>query len=150
MSRIRRGGVRGQRGRSTGDQQPGRQKQPATSADRPRSRSPVDSTWKQKSCQVADVPFTGKPGIQVQVPTSALEFAQLFCLTDEDLKYVAAETNRYADQFFAKKPKDSLPANSRLRDWNDITDEELKLFFCISYKHGISCEAKIGGLLVNG
>jgi len=136
-----RGRVRGQRGRLAGGR--GTQKQPATSTDKARSRSAVDSTWKQQSCPVADVPFTGKPGIQVQVPTSALKFVQLFCLTDDDLQYITAETNRYAHQYFTENPKDSLPTNSRLRDWKDTSKEELKLFFALVISMGLVVKPKL-------
>ena len=86
---------------------------------------------------VTELQFSGKPGLQLSAPTTALEYVQLFTLTEDDLQFIADETNRYAAQFFAVTPFESLPAQSRLRDWKDTNKEELKLFFALVVAMGL-------------
>ena len=87
--------------------------------------------------RVTELQFSGKPGLRVPAPTTALEYVQLFTLTEDDLLFIADETNRYAAQFFATTPFESLPAQSRLRDWKDTNKEELKLFFALVVAMGL-------------
>ena len=98
---------------------------------------PPTSNWKSGSTDITELQFTGTPGLQVPVPLTALEYVQLFTLTDSDFEYIAKETNRYAEQFFAKTPIESLPPHSRLRAWKDTNEDELKLFFALVIAMGL-------------
>jgi len=73
----------------------------------------------------------------VDVPDSPLGFAQLFCLTDDDLELTAQQTNLYAEQYFEQHPQDTLKQHSRLRDWETTSKEELKLFFALLILMGL-------------
>jgi hypothetical protein len=56
-------------------------------------------TW-AKSGVKRHFPFTGKPGINVDLeyPSNPLEYFELFC-TPETAEVIARETNRYAKKF---------------------------------------------------
>lgn len=107
------------------------------------SPSELHSEWQKNDREVEEFPFVGAPGIQVPIPDSVLGFVQLFCLTADDLKLIAEETNRYADQFFVNTPMDSLPATSRIRSWKPTNDEELKLFFALVIAMGLVVKPKL-------
>ena len=97
----------------------------------------MTSSWTEQSIQPADLPFTAQPGLKVPQPKTALKFVQLFCLTTDDLIYIAEETNQYTAQYFDTNPVDSLPKSSRLREWRDTDAEELKLLFALVVAMGL-------------
>ena len=87
--------------------------------------------------------FSGNPGIQCPVPVDVLGYTQLFCLTSDDLELCAAETNRYADQYFQLNPLESHRPHSRVKSWVPTTGEEMKLFFAIVIGMGLVVKPKL-------
>jgi hypothetical protein len=72
-----------------------------------------------------------------------LEFVQLFCFTNEDIEVFVEETNRYAEQFFEKTPRDTLPPKSRMRDWEPTDANEMKAFLALTILMGLVVKADL-------
>jgi hypothetical protein len=63
-------------------------------------------------------PFTGKPGINVDLedPSNPLEYFELFC-TPDIAEVIARETNRSAQKFLENMP--NLKLKSRTHGWKE-------------------------------
>lgn len=52
-------------------------------------------------------------------------------IDDQVIDLLVRETNRYAEQFFEAKPKETLPPSSLMRKWSPTNREEMKAFMGI-------------------
>ena len=95
-----------------------------------------DVTWSSSPVsKMQRLCFTGNTGLQItlQDPDDPLEYFKSF-MTTEILDTVALETNRRAAQLQAKP---GLKAFSRIRQWVDMTMEELKSFIALLLYMGV-------------
>jgi hypothetical protein len=92
--------------------------------------------WDRRDYAPLNAPFTGRPGIRVDVENmSEMDFFNLF-FDDEFIDRIVVETNRYASQQIAQKAP--LPPNSRLSKWKETTNKEMKIFFALIIAMGIT------------
>ena len=126
------------RGRGRGNaQHDARSRSNRSQSSHSRSPSPTSLTWSEGVYTPQRLPFTGTPGIQVPIPSTVLGYVQLFCFTADDLNLLVQETNRYAEQFFAKTPKDTLPPHSCTRQWEPTDENEMKCFLALVVNMGL-------------
>ncbi|KAK4324278.1 hypothetical protein Pmani_005118 [Petrolisthes manimaculis] len=93
---VQRRGTRGSRGRPRGLRRGAQGRVRCQQAPAPtRVLATGDTQWSAGPFTPKHTPFTGTPGIQVPVPTTPLQFFQLF-FTRELLPYIVVETNNYA------------------------------------------------------
>ena len=76
-------------------------------------------------------PFTGAPGIKVDVDDNPLEYLQLF-LTAEVIDKIVIETNRYQEQEAATPQR-----FSRRRKWEPVTSEDIWKFLGLIILQGV-------------
>jgi hypothetical protein len=57
-------------------------------------------------------------------------------ITPEVIEHLVQETNRYAQQYFDKHPKDTLPQYSYYKKWDDIGVPEMRVFLGILFYMG--------------
>ena len=83
-----------------------------------------------------DFPFQEDSGLTVRMPTDSnpLDFLQLY-LTDEIYELIIRETNRFAKQFIDANPDKAR--NKYLKQWYDLTKEELRIFIGLALLMGI-------------
>ncbi|KAK4324284.1 hypothetical protein Pmani_005124 [Petrolisthes manimaculis] len=124
---VQRRGTRGSRGRPRGLRRGAqgrvrRQQAPA----RARVLATGDTQWSAGPFTPKHTPFTGTPGIQVPVPTTPLQFFQLF-FTRELLQYIVVETNNYA--IFIGTPAEK---------WTMCNEQEMAKFLGLFFLMGIN------------
>jgi Transposase IS4 len=78
-------------------------------------------------------PFTGKPGLNVDVDHDPLAYLRLF-IDDTIIERIITETNRYADQSGANG---DIPMHFRAITWEPLTSNELWLFFGLMILQGM-------------
>ena len=81
-------------------------------------------------------PFSETEGLKVWMnqQQNVLEFLQLY-LTEEILELIVIETNRFANQFILENPDKA--SNSYLKNWTDLTVNELQVFIGLVIVMGI-------------
>lgn len=81
------------------------------------------------------VPFSGNPGITVNIANNAsiLNYFELF-FDDQILRMIVQETNRYAQQYIHKTV---CKKGSRWKKWTETNVEELRLFFAVLLLQGV-------------
>ena len=86
------------------------------------ARNPLAWKWEKidtpnQVINLEDLSFTGEEGLCVRMKENAtpLDYIELY-LTDEIMELLVAETNRYAEQFFVGREK-----NTYLRQWTNVT-----------------------------
>ena len=81
-------------------------------------------------------PFNESEDLKVQMnqQQSVLDFLQLY-LTGKMLELIVIETNRFAKQFILENP--DKVANSHLKNWTDLTVNELQVFMGLVILMGI-------------
>jgi hypothetical protein len=74
--------------------------------------------WANSGNEWPCFPFTGKPGINVDLedPSNSLEYFELFCTADI-AEVIARETNQYAQKFLENTP--NLKPKSRTHRWKE-------------------------------
>jgi hypothetical protein len=77
------------------------------------SRSMQADVWANSDAVRPRFPFTGKPGINVDLedPSNFLEYLELFC-TPEIVEVIARETNPYAQTFLENTPNLKLKSRT--------------------------------------
>lgn len=93
----------------------------------------------QDDCHLNEIPFNpdnlplgiNHDIIDTMMDCSPLEFWQLF-VTDELIKKLVLETNRYAEQ--QKASREVIPPNARIRKWVDCDESEMRKFLGIYQK----------------
>ncbi|XP_068129769.1 piggyBac transposable element-derived protein 4-like [Hyperolius riggenbachi] len=78
-------------------------------------------------------PFTGAPGQKIACDHSPLSYLELF-LTDEVIRKIVEETNRYAAQ---QQEGASLPRFSRARKWEPVTCDDIWVFLGLIILQGV-------------
>ncbi|KAM5158092.1 piggyBac transposable element-derived protein 4 [Mantella aurantiaca] len=95
-------------------------------------------TWCSIDCDTDQVapprfPFTGAPGMKVDVePDNPLAYLQLF-LTDEVIEKIVTETNRYKEQQSATLYRKF----SRIRKWEPVTKDDIWNFLGLIILQGV-------------
>jgi hypothetical protein len=86
-------------------------------------------------------PFTGNPGLAVDMPadSSPYDFVKLF-FTEEMMRHVTDQTNVYAQQTLAAR---QLGPHSRLAAWSDVSIDEMKAVFSLMFTMGLVDKADI-------
>lgn len=77
------------------------------------------------------VPFSGNPGLTVNIANNAsiLSYFELL-FDDQILRMIVQETNRYAQQYIHKTV---CKEESRWKKWTETNVEELRLFFAVLF-----------------
>ncbi|KAK4306184.1 hypothetical protein Pmani_021959 [Petrolisthes manimaculis] len=124
---VQRRGTRGSRGRPRGLRRGAqgrvrRQQAPARAS----VLATGDTQWSAGPFTPKHTPFTGTPGIQVPVPTTPLQFFQLF-FTRELLQYIVEETKNYA--VFIGTPAEK---------WTMCNEQEMAKFMGLFFLMGIN------------
>lgn len=90
--------------------------------------------WRKTSEPPMQVPFTGNPGINVQLNEqfTAYTFFKLF-VDDEFFELMSTQTNLYKSQY----NDENLGPHARLRKWYDTTAAEMKQWFGLVILTGI-------------
>lgn len=85
------------------------------------------AVWSDYSNRSKVFPFTGDPGLKINLDSTATPF-QVFqtLLTNDIIDYIVEQTNLYAHQIIELGEKTSKSRHSK---WHDTTREEMKLFF---------------------
>jgi len=77
-------------------------------------------------------PFTGKPGLNVEVPSDPLSYFRLF-VSDSVIDKIVVETNRYAEQTDTSHTKPFSRANK----WDPVTSDDIFVFLGLIILQGI-------------
>ncbi len=110
-----------------------------------RRRLPCDVPWQWTQCgqdgtarfHPRMIPFTGNPGIQVQVPCDAspLDYFQLY-MSNDIIDHLVTETNRYASQY-TERERENLTNFSNARNWTETTHDEMCAFLGLIMLMGV-------------
>lgn len=86
----------------------------------------INAVWSEYESRHKTFTFSGKSGLQVDVPQSITPFEafRLF-IDDEVINVIVLETNRYAEQQLAAK---GLKRESRMKKWTPTNSDEMKKF----------------------
>jgi len=94
--------------------------------------SDVHGGWTRKDGTPVVLPFTGTSKLNVEMAdTEPIDYLRLL-FDDELLHLIVEQTNLYADQQIHGA---ELKEKSRMKKWQPVTAEQLKLFFCIYYSN---------------
>lgn len=95
--------------------------------------------WSHNITQPQPVPFTGTPGIQLQLPEKPTpgEVFSMF-IGPQDYQFVASEMNRYTAQEREKKANHlAAHPHARLNKWQNTTASEVLRFFACIFAMGL-------------
>ena len=98
---------------------------------------PQDANWSEQGNMRQRFPFTGVPGITIDVvnPADELEYFQLFF--DETLvKMIVDQTNLYAAQYMEDHGAD-MKQRSRATKWVDTDSKEMRVYLALLLLQGI-------------
>ena len=100
-----------------------------------------DTEWVRKFRNLPlKAPFTGKPGLQLDMPADAspVDFYRLF-VTGDVIKLMKSETNKYAQQKKKEKLRTTpqLPPRSIYNQWTSVTEQDIVKFLAILIHMGI-------------
>ncbi|XP_054728782.1 piggyBac transposable element-derived protein 4-like [Anastrepha obliqua] len=86
----------------------------------------INAVWSEYEGRHKTLTFSGKSGLQVDVPQSVTPFDvfRLF-IDDEIINLIVLETNRYAEQQQIAK---ELKRESRMKKWTTTNSDEMKKF----------------------
>lgn len=92
--------------------------------------------WSREDSPPLDVPFTAKHGLNVELPDNSnpLDYFSLF-FKDEMWDLLVLETNKFAHKRI-ESMDDMLPF-CRLRNYKDVTIDEMKVFFALIIAMGL-------------
>ena len=117
-------------------------------ADENDSELEVDSfmdNWQDGDPEAPVLNFQGTPGVKAscQMPDNPqpMDFLQCF-IKDEDFDCMAAETNRYAEQFLVAK-RQTLKSSSRFHKWIATTASEMRVFLAMVIAMGLVVQMDI-------
>ena len=92
---------------------------------RPPPHSDDDAGWSQDPTPPDLLDFSGRPGMNVPIPTTLLGFLQLF-ITRELLEYLTVETNSYANYIRNEVRRPDV------MDWTPVTVQDIAVFMGMS------------------
>jgi hypothetical protein len=80
--------------------------------------------WANSGAERPRFPFTGKPGINVDLedPNNPLEYSELYC-TPDIADVITRETNWYVQKFFENMP--NIKLKSRTHRWKETNRIEI-------------------------
>ena len=88
--------------------------------DRNDIEASLENKWLKEDKDPIVPKFTGKYGIQVELPENATELDAFKCyVTDEFYGIIAEQTNTYAAQYLTANP--TLGIHSLVKTWKDVT-----------------------------
>ncbi|XP_043248482.1 piggyBac transposable element-derived protein 4-like isoform X2 [Colletes gigas] len=94
-----------------------------------------EAQWTQNVVKREKVSFTGKSGIQIQLPPNITPIALFEHLFDRDvIMLMVLETNKYAQQYINKH---HLSQHARMKTWKEVTENEMKKFIGIILLTGL-------------
>ena len=90
-----------------------------------------DASWSRTDRQPNVDPFTGQPGMNVQMDANAepIDYLRLF-ITDELIDILVNETNLYAGQYIRNR---RIAEKSRVKKWRDVTTEEMWKYLALLF-----------------
>ena len=94
-----------------------------------------DLIWSPTATQRARLPFTGAPGLKKVVADKGdpLQYFELL-VTQDMIDSIVTETNRRGLQLSSQP---NLKARSRMRQWREVDDAEIRVFIAILLYQGI-------------
>lgn len=92
--------------------------------------------WEHKDTFPVCAPFTGKPGLNIELPENPepIDFFNIL-FKAEMWTIITEQTNLYATQ---RIENEQLKAKSRLQKWRPVTVDELKVFFALIIIMGLT------------
>nr|XP_045590883.1 piggyBac transposable element-derived protein 4-like [Procambarus clarkii] len=90
-----------------------------------------DDAWSSDNTPPFVDSFTATPGLTVPVPTTPVQFIQLF-LTRALIEYITVETNKYARQFIQNASRRTM------RMWQEVSLKEMARYLGLSMLMGIA------------
>ena len=96
----------------------------------------VELGWSREDATPLVAPFTGNPGLQSDLPDNpeAIDFFNLL-FEDQMWEILTTETNRYAQ---SKISEEDLKQFSRLKKWEPVTKDEMKVFLSLVIAMGLT------------
>ena len=94
-----------------------------------------DFIWSPTATQRARLPFTGAPGLKKVVADKGdpLQYFELL-VTEDMIDSIVTETNRRGLQLSSQR---NLKARSRMHQWREVDDAEIRVFIAILLYQGI-------------
>ena len=99
--------------------------------------SPIDEEigWERNDTPPLNAPFTGIPGLKVDLPEDPTPMDFFNLMFDEAMwDTIVVQTNLYARN---RITNDQLSRHSRLTKWTDVNVDEMKVFFALVFAMGI-------------